>query len=162
MNRIPFGRTFPDPSCTNIFIDSCAFDPNYEPETTAANYLKSLYESGKINLLIAHSTAKELEHPNVPTLIKREAQGRIRSFEVTLTEGEIRLKQRILETLTGNGKPENMLQDAEHIFEAQKYGSYFVTVHKGILRKADGFEKLCGGLIVLLPSAFLSLLEGYT
>lgn len=159
MNRIPFGRTFPDSSRSNIFIDSCAFDPNYEPETTAANHLKLLYESGKLNLLIAHSTAKELKHQNVPTDVRREAQGRVRSLEVSLTESEIKLKRKILETLTGNGKPENMQQDAEHIFEAQKYGSYFVTVDKGILRKADDLKELCGGLIVLLPSAFLSVLE---
>jgi len=157
MHRIPFGHRVPNPFRSNIFIDSCAFDPKHEPETTAANQLKSLYENGKLNLIIAHSTAKELEHPNVPTDIKREAQGRIRSIEVSLTEGEKKRKRRILETLTGNGKPENMLQDAEHIYEAQKYGSYFVTVDKGILRKADDLKALCG-LIVLLPSAFLSKL----
>ncbi len=160
MQRIPLGHKLPDPTRSNVFIDSCAFDPKHEPETTACNRINELNEGEKLNLIIAHSTAKELEHPNVPIEIKRQAQSRICSFETPLTDGEIQLKRRILETITGNGNPENMGQDAEHVFEAQKYGSYFVTVDKGILRKAKGIKSLCG-LIVLRPSEFLSMFENY-
>lgn len=87
-----------------------------------------------------------------------ECQARIRSLNVSLTQPEIKLKQRILKTLVGKGKPENMAQDAEHLFEAQKYGSYFITVDRGILRKADALWALCG-LVVLRPSTFLALLQ---
>lgn len=160
MRRTPFGRSTPDPKRSNIFIDSCAFDPIHEPETSAANQLKSLSDGGKLILLIAHSNVKELEHPNVPFAVKQEAQGRVRSLKVSLTPKETALMEKILETLAGNGKPENMVQDAEHIFEAQKYGSFFITVDKGILRKAEALRVLCG-ITILLPSEFLVLLQNY-
>jgi len=125
---------------------------------TAANRIRAYESAGRIKLIISHSTVKELEHPNVPREIKREADSHIRSMKVELTEGEKAQKQRILETLTGNGKPENMVQDAEHLFEAQKYGGgYFVTVDKGILRKAEDIRALCG-VNVMTPSSFLAVL----
>jgi len=150
------GHALPDPTRSNIFIDSCAFDPKHEPETAAANKIRALEDAGRLRLIIAHSTVKELEHPNVPQKIKQDAVARIRSLQVELTAGEDQQKRRILEILAGNGKPENMVQDADHVFEAQKYGGgYFLTVDKGILRKAPDIHALCG-VNVMTPSSFLA------
>ena len=63
---------------------------------------------------------------------------------------------RIHATLTGNGKFEKYIADATHIFEAQKYGSYFVTADQRLLKKAEEVATYCS-VIVLLPSAFLEL-----
>jgi len=43
---------------------------------------------------------------------------------VTLTSGEKARLRRIQTLLVGTGKPENVADDARHIFEAQTYGSY--------------------------------------
>ena len=53
-----------------------------------------------------------------------------------------------------------MLQDAEHVFEAQKYGKFFVTTDKGILKRKIDFGKLCG-VVVLLPGEMLQLIEAH-
>ena len=74
--RTPLGSVSIDPRRTNIFIDSCAFDPKYTPEDIASERLFQLYEAGEINLVIFHSNIKELEHPNVPPAVKREANAK--------------------------------------------------------------------------------------
>ena len=128
-------RVHIDPRITNIFLDSCAFDPKYSPEDTAALHLFELYKNAILRLQIAHSTQKELEHPNTPKWVKSEAATLIFTIETSLTSEEMKAKDNILRILAGNGKPEKMLQDAQHIFEAQKYGAYFVTTDERILKK---------------------------
>jgi hypothetical protein len=158
--RIPLGSVSIDPRRTNIFIDSCAFDPKYAPEDIASERLFQLYEAGVINLTISHSNVKELEHPNVPSAVKREANTKIYTIKVQLTEAELVLKEQILDFLAGNGRRDKMLQDAEHVFEAQKYGKFFVTTDKGILKRKIELGKLCG-VVVLLPGEMLRLIEAH-
>jgi predicted nucleic acid-binding protein len=149
---------FIDPRRTNIFIDSCAFDPKYAPEHGSAKRLLQMSDDSEINLTIAHSTMKELEHPNVPLTVKRQANARIFTLGVQLTPDELKLKEEILRVLAGNGKRENVIQDAEHIFEAQKYGKFFVTADRGILKRKSQLGQLCG-VVVLLPSEMLRRIE---
>jgi len=63
-----------DPSITNNFLDSCPFDPKFAPEDKASVELFDLSKKGKVLLQIAHSTQKEIEHPNTPAWVKAEAQ----------------------------------------------------------------------------------------
>ena len=145
-----------DPLIRNNFMDSCAFDPKYEPETSSSNEIFALSEAGNFLLHIAHSTQKEIDHPNTPDWVKRTAAGLIFSMPVQLTEPEVALLNDIRRILAGNGTVENILQDAQHVFEAQKYGYYFVTTDKRILARAGDLGKRCS-VSVLLPSEFLSI-----
>lgn len=52
------------------------------------------------------------------------------------------------------------MEDAQHIFEAQKYGSYFVTTDKRLLSRAVAIRSACT-VNVLRPSEFLSLVKQY-
>lgn len=147
-----------NPCLTNNFIDSCAFDPKYEPETTASVEIFRLSLKGKLLIHIAHSTQKEIEHPNTPDLVKQKAQNLIYTLDVSLTSNEINKLREIEAILAGNGKIENILQDARHVFEAQKHGSYFVTTDSRILNRAEVLCSACG-VIILKPSEFLSLVN---
>lgn len=149
-----------NPLTSNNFIDSCAFDPKYEPEDEASNEIFRLYKDGKLLIQIAHSTQKEVEHPNTPAWVKSEALNLIYTIPVQLTEGEIRKLREIETILAGNGKVENVLQDVRHVFEAQKYGSYFVTTDSRILNRASELRSACH-VIVLKPSEFLSVVNQY-
>ena len=144
------------PWITNTFVDSCAFDPKCNPEDTAATEIFRLHREQNLQLVVAHSTLKEIEHPNTPQWVKQEAGSKICSIGVQLTPPELGLKRKLLALLAGNGKPEKMAQDAEHIFEAQKYGSYFVTTDQRLLSRAVDVAAICS-VTVLLPSEFLSL-----
>lgn len=144
-----------NPYITNILVDSCAFDPKYSPEDAAAS---ELFGNDKLNLIVSHSNIKEIEHPNTPGWVKAEAQCRIYTIETNLTPDETERKRKIHEILTGNGKPENMIQDAEHVFEAHKYGSYFVTTDSRILSKASELSKVTN-VQIIKPSELLQIVR---
>ena len=148
------------PWLTNNFVDSCAFDPKYAPEDKAATEILRLHKEKDLGIIIAHSSQKEVEHPNTPSWVKKEAIGLIYTLPVSLTPEEKSLLKNIEITLAGPGKLENIIQDARHIFEAQKYGSYFVTTDDRLLKKAYELQKLCR-VKILLPSEFLAIIQNY-
>ena len=93
-------------------------------------------------------------------MVKREANKLIFSIKTGLTNAEIKLKAEILKILAGKGNPDKMTSDAEHVFEASKYGRYFITTDKRILEKKNELEKICS-VIILKPSEFLKILAMY-
>jgi hypothetical protein len=147
-----------NPLIANCFIDSCAFDPKYKPEDEASAEIFRLCQEGELLIQIAHSTQKEIQHPNTPAWVKREALNLIYTLPVSLIESEVRRLREIETILSGNGKIENILQDARHVFEAQKYGSYFITTDSRILDRASRLRTACGVTIVK-PSEFLSIVK---
>lgn len=149
-----------NPYIANIFIDSCAFDPKYEPESSCSEEIFEKYENDEIILNVTHSNLKESEHPNTPLRVKQEAAAKIFTTETGLTSEERIKKQEIWDILAGNGKPEKMKQDATHVFEAHKYGGYFVTTDKRILKMRNSISKVCNAIIVT-PCELLALLNEY-
>ena len=149
-----------DPLIRNNFIDSCAFDPKYEPETTASNDIFRLFEAEHFQLLIAHSTQKEIDHPHTPDWVKRAAGALNFSMEVQLTAPEHALLNDITSIVAGNGKPANIAQDARHIFEAQKYGTYFITTDERLLSRANALRTRCS-VEVLRPTEFREIVERF-
>jgi predicted nucleic acid-binding protein len=147
-----------DPLITNTLIDSCAFDPKYEPESTASLEIFRLSEKTDLIIEIAHSTQKEIEHPNTPKWVKDKAKELIYTIQVQLTPNEKAVLRDIENILAGNGKVENIAQDARHVFEAQKYGSYFITTDDRILRRADALRRRAG-VEVVRPSEFLAIVK---
>ena len=148
-----------NPLITNNIIDSCAFDPKYEPEASASFEVFRLAKEEKFSLIIAHSTQKEINHPNTPAWVKAEAC-RICTLNVPLTANEFAVLTKIETILAGNGKVKNVKQDSQHVFEAQKYGSYFITTDKRILLRAEQLVRECI-VSVLRPSDFLELVNHY-
>lgn len=149
-----------DPLIRNNFMDSCAFDPKYEPETSAANEIFKLFEKEHFLLQIAHSTQKELDHPNTPNWVKAKAAGLNYTLDVNLTASERLLLNDIRTILAGEGKIENILGDAQHVFETQKYGHYFITTDKRILSRAKALQDCCG-VVVVPPSDFLAIAKHF-
>lgn len=163
MTRKPLGNRLPlDPRIKTVFVDSCAFDPKYSPEDEASQEIFRRHKRDELKVLnIAHSNQKEIDHPNTPDWVKREAINLIRTNQTGLTPNEIQEKAKILSILAGNGKPEKMVADANHVFEASKYGGgYFVTTDRRILNKRVQLKKVCSAIIVK-PSEFLKILATY-
>ena len=156
MSRVPFGRSLLDPRRANSFLDSCAFDPKYAPEDEAAQEIRRIANEGGISVLLAHSNQKEIEHPNTPEDVKREARSMIYTIETDLTPGERAQKAAIHRILTGNGNPEKYAADAAHVFEAGKYIGYFITTDRRILEKRDQLRGVCPATIVI-PSEWLRI-----
>ncbi len=159
--RKPLGYRPINPRIKNIFLDSCAFDPKYTPEDQASREIFQRYESGELkSLIIAHSNQKEIDHPNTPDWVKREANRLLYSIQTGLTDNERKEFAEILRILAGNGNPEKVADDANHVFEASKYCGYFITTDKRILSKKNELDKACSATIVK-PSEFLEILAMY-
>ena len=150
-----------NPWLSNNFLDSCAFDPKYNPEDRAATEIFRLHKEDDLGIIITHSTQKEIDHPNAPARVKREAGGLIYTHDTSLTQQERLLIQNIESTLAGNGKRDSFSQDARHIFESQKYGGYFITTDKRLIKKRQEIRQFCAANI-LLASEFLSLVREHT
>ena len=135
MARVPFPQNNLDPRRANSFLDSCAFDPKYAPEDHAAREIKSLGDQRTVSLLLTHSNQKEIDHPNTPEDVKREARAMIFTIETDLNLEECTRRSEIHRVLTGNGQPEKYEADAKHVFEAGKYNGYFITTDRRILDK---------------------------
>ncbi len=114
-----------------------------------------MFQEGTILLEIAHSVQKETEHPNTPAWVKEFAKTMIYTNEVGLTMQEIELLNKIKKILAGEGLIANIAEDAIHIFEAQKYGSYFITTDRRLLNKKFEIKRLCS-LVICKPSELLS------
>lgn len=149
-----------NPWITNSFLDSCAFDPKFHPEDEAANELFRLHQTEHLGILLAHSNQREVDHPNTPAWVKAKAAGLIYTTAVRLTPDEQTRLSEIQAVLAGNGKRENVADDARHIFEAQKYGSYLVTTDERLLKRAGAIRTECG-VEILRPSQFLELVHNH-
>jgi hypothetical protein len=149
-----------NPWITNSFLDSCAFDPKYHPEHQAANELFRLQQTEHLGILLAHSNQREVDHPNTPAWVKAKSAGLIYTTSVTLTPGERTRLSRIQAILAGNGKPDKVADDARHVFEAQKYGSYFITTDERLLKRAEVIKTECA-VDIFRPSEFLELVHNY-
>jgi len=156
MSRVPFRRRRPDPRYTNSFLDSCAFDPKYAPEDSAAQEIRRIADAGGISVLLAHSNQKEIEHPNTPEDVKREARAMIYTIKTNLTPREKTQMADIHRVLTGNGNPDKYEADATHVFEAGKYIGYFITTDRRILEKSEELKRVCPAMIVT-PSEWLRI-----
>ncbi|MDT3776218.1 hypothetical protein PJI16_01420 [Nitrospira sp. MA-1] len=151
---------YPDPYRLNNYFDACAFNPGDQLEFSASEKLFRLYErDGLPIILMSKSVKNEIAHKNTPSWVKSLASRQLYSRNFSLTDDELLVKEEILKVLTGNGKREKHEKDTEHILRAKKEGGvYFITVDRGILRKARDLRNICG-IVVLLPSEFLELLD---
>jgi hypothetical protein len=147
--------------CQNL-LDSCALSPGPDNEADAGSRIIELYknqEKMKFTLIVSHTVRAEVFHPNTPDWVKKLANEFVYTLPTNLTPEELAHQEVIWKTVTGNGKPENYKQDAEHLFQAAKYGGgYFITVDHGILGKGALIQKLTG-VQSILPSAFLPILQ---
>ena len=140
-----------DPRYSQFFLDTCAFDPKYAPEDEAANEIWSLYENETLLLILAHSNQREIDHPNTPGWVKKQAQSMIFTLDAALNPEEREKQAYIISLLKGNSTSDRHLDDALHIFQASKYGGYFLTTDKRILKLAQSIFDCCS-VQVMKPS----------
>ncbi|MBI1397990.1 MAG: hypothetical protein GC151_18605 [Betaproteobacteria bacterium] len=159
MARVSLARNLPNPRRTNTFVDTCAFDPKVAPEHSAAQRIREIRNAGNISILLAHSNQKEIEHPNTPADVKAEARDMTYTIAAPLTPAEIEQRALVRQVMTGEGNPDQYEADADHIFEAGKYGGgYFVTTDPRILGRKAELDALSGAIIVK-PTEWLAIYE---
>jgi predicted nucleic acid-binding protein len=156
MTRVSFAPNPPDPRRTLTFLDSCAFDPKYDPEDAASNHMLSLYRDEKIVLVISHSVESELEHPNTPRAIVQLANDMNRTHPVDLTLQEQQRLQGIKSELSRHARPGKHEADACHIFDAGKWHAYFVTTDERILKRRTALQ-FASQATILRPTEWVAI-----
>ena len=78
-----------NPLTSNNFIDSCVFDPKYEPEDEASNEIFRFYKARKLLIQIALQLRRN-GTPNTPVWVKTKAAHLLYTIPVQLTVGESR------------------------------------------------------------------------
>ena len=144
-----------DPRYAQFSLDTCAFDPKYSPEHKAAEEIWKLYEAEELILVLAHSNQREIDHPNTPSWVKARSAQMIYTLPVSLTHDELRQRDALVTLLRGDSTSNKHDDDALHIFEASKYGSFFLTTDQRILGLSEKIRKLCS-VQVMKPSEALT------
>lgn len=140
-----------------VFFDSCAFDGGDISEQRASFEVRELFDvhGGEINIL--HSVQKELNYQKTPRWVIELANTYVSTLEVPLTSDEQVVLRDIEKIIVGNGILENHQDDCRHVFEAQKYGRYFVTTDNGIVKRSNALLRRLTTLFVVRPTEFLQI-----
>jgi hypothetical protein len=147
-----------DPRFGNVGLDANVLDYDGVHDALIERLL-DLSDANEINLVIPGSVQREIGHGNTPARVKALMAAQISSQHVNRTPGELNLLRRIRDILAGNAKPGKHDADGEHLFEAQKYCSYFVTHDGRILSKRKELAELLGGGLAI--AALKEILAAY-
>lgn len=143
-----------DPRLVNTILDSNALEHS-GPDQVAR--LLALKADGKISLIVPKGVLLETSHPNTPAEISRTMSSQIFTLEVERNSEEDRELAKIKAILEGNSMSGKHVADAEHLFEATKYGGgYFITHDVRMLR-----QKRAELDAVLPPSLWIVTLDEY-
>ena len=125
------------PNYCHTFIESCAFNPLDKDECVCSRRLLARSDDSGFMLIVSHSVQKEIDHPNTPGDVKLLATKALFTLEEDLTSNELEMREEIRTLIRGNAKPGKHENDADHIFELQKYGGgYFITTDSRLLSKS--------------------------
>jgi predicted nucleic acid-binding protein len=146
---------FIDPLYTNNFLDANIFNEIADGQQEAVQEILRIYDGEDITLLLPYSVQAELEDPNTPESVRKASHQFIYSVEVTLTDGEKKLYEKLLAEVTGDSEPKNIARDLFHVFEAQKNGGgHFVTRDKRLLKRSEAIAGLLN-IEVVTPEDFV-------
>jgi hypothetical protein len=150
-----------DPRICNVAIDANAIDRDGNDRDALVDRLLALYQAGTIRLILPKGVRVEIANPNTPADVQ-EATPKIFTIGVGLNPEEQRRKRMIEAELQGNAKPGKHAADADHLFEAAKYGGYLITHDRRILTRAGRLgEVLPPSLNVVTLADFLAILDDW-
>ncbi|WP_299494411.1 hypothetical protein [uncultured Shewanella sp.] len=139
-----------------VFFDSCAFDGGRTDDQEASKRAREILEKNKKKVMLMHSIVSEIRNPNTPDWIQEIEPKSRQTVRLNLTDEEKGTLREIETIIAGNGGLIKREADCFHVFEAQKYGGYFVTSDIGIY-KHSRIIKQKFGLNIVKPTAFLEL-----
>ena len=147
-----------NPHWAHICFDTCVFHQgSHHDELIIA---EKLLNNNELDIMTTSSIMqKEILTFKTPNAVKRKASAIVTDGDDELTTQELELKEKIKDIIIGNAKPENMENDAENIFHAQKYCQYFVTTDAQLIKKRGQLKQLLPCLIILLPSELEELIR---
>ncbi len=154
-------RPLPPRKC-NVAIDANALNRDCSAHDVLVTRLLELHAAGTIRLIVPKGVRKEIVDPRTPAHIRAAATPMIFSYLVGLNPEEQRKRRLIEQELQGNAAPGRHAADADHLFEAAKYGGYFITHDQRILNRSGKTRDLLPpSLNVVTLAKFLAIFNDY-
>jgi hypothetical protein len=151
-----------DPRICPVAIDANALDRDGSARDNLVDRLLGLSSAGTINLIVPKRVREEIQNPRTPPHVQEAALPKLFTIPVGLNSDEQRRKRIIEQELQGNARPGKHMADADHLFEAAKYGGYFITHDQRILTRAGRLgEVLPPSLTVVTLVDFLAIFNDY-
>jgi len=151
-----------DPRICPIAIDANALNRDGSDHDGLVDRLLRLSSARTINLVVPKRVRTEFENSRTPAHVQKAALAQIFTIGVGLNSDEQRRKRIIEQELQGNAKPGKHEADADHLFEAAKYGGYFITHDERILTRAGRLGAvLPPSLTVVTIEDFLAIFDDY-
>lgn len=133
----------------NVFVDSQIL--NLIADGSDED-MKVLAASENIQLLMPYSVEAEVDKPSTPAHVRKAASTLLRSISVCLNVVEEADMAAFTASLTGAKKPENIVPDLKHAWEASKYGArFFISLDHDLLSRAAAIQSR-KGLHILRPA----------
>ena len=153
-----------DPRIGNIHLDANALDRDGSTRDKLVNRLLELQEAEEIKITIPGSVRTETAHPHTPSRVNSVMSQQIFTLPVNRTQKEQAELDQIRLVLRGNALSGKHDADAEHLFEASKYGGrYFITHDRRMLNNAAQVKKLLGSPIAIVTlEDFLAAYDSFT
>lgn len=151
-----------DPRICPVAIDANALDRDGSARDNLVARLLGLSSAGTISLIVPKWVREEIQNPRTPAHVQEAALPQLFTIPVGLNSDEQRRKRIIQQQLQGNARPGKHMADADHLFEAAKYGGYFITHDQRILTRAGRLrEVLPPSLTVMTLADFLAIFDDY-
>jgi hypothetical protein len=151
-----------DPRICNVAIDANSLDRPDAARATEVDRLLALRNAERITLIVPKGVRLEFQDAATPDPVKEAGSSQLFTISVGLNSEELRLRCDIERELQGNAKPGKHKADADHLFEAAKYGGYFITHDDRILRRAGKLGHILpSSLTVVTLARFLEIFDAY-
>jgi hypothetical protein len=151
-----------DPRICPIAIGANALDCDGSVRDALVERLLALSDADRINLLVPKGVRIELRHPHTPPHVQETGLSKKFTFKVGLNTQEQALHRQIEQVLQGNGRSGKHSADADQLFEAAKYGGYFITEDTRIRDKASKMlDFLPPSLSVVTVAEFIAIFDEF-
>ena len=147
----------------NVAIDANALDKKSDTTRNAmVDRMLELKQNGLIRLIVPDGVRSEVENPNTPQNVKDLFQPQFFTCPTELNATELDFRQRLTKALRGNATSDRHNADANHLAEASKYCSYFITHDCRILKKSGDLQNLLPpSLQVVTLESFLKIFDQF-
>lgn len=157
-----FMRGMLHPRYCNTYLDANALDSGDVVRNALVDRFKRLEESGAIGVAIPHSVHTEVLNPHTPANVQSSMLAEIHTLPTQRTPNEHDTLANIRRILQGNAEPGKHAADAEHLFEASKYGGgCFITHDQRMLKKRDELEPYIAPHKIVLLGEFLRIYDKF-
>ena len=151
-----------DPRNANVAIDTNALNRGDRVYDAMVDRLLGLSAGGTIRLILPKGVRVEMLDPRTPAYIRTTAAPMMFSYAVGLNSEEQRRRRLIERELQGNAASGKHTADADHLFEAAKYCTYFITQDRRILTRSGRMRDLFPpSLTVLTLAECLEIFDAY-